>query len=275
VATDAGIALDLQPSMAFNQTLEMMEQGFLELRADAIRKKVLYDAATTVYETVLSKIPTGSTYSAYRDSLQVIESGQGEDLLFGVQAIPTSEEEIDAELDLIFFKPAKRRGKVDKVVEVLMQYQPWTLDTLPITPDPAKAVLISRKASRKAVEAVNKARKEQKRQWTDALLHVGVRPPPKKEEVDKPKVKGMPDFVYQALGLEFGIGGVKPSAAWRPAIAKVNTLVASMFSDNSAGFAEALLDWQNTEWKQWKTLSAKKVPLADVATFVGFQDKIV
>jgi hypothetical protein len=261
--------------MAFNQTLEMMEQGFLELRADAIRKKVLYDAATTVYETVLSKIPTGSTYSAYRDSLQVIESGQGEDLLFGVQAIPTSEEEIDAELDLIFFKPAKRRGKVDKVVEVLMQYQPWTLDTLPITPDPAKAVLISRKASRKAVEAVNKARKEQKRQWTDALLHVGVRPPPKKEEVDKPKVKGMPDFVYQALGLEFGIGGVKPSAAWRPAIAKVNTLVASMFSDNSAGFAEALLDWQNTEWKQWKTLSAKKVPLADVATFVGFQDKIV
>jgi hypothetical protein len=164
---------------------------------------------------------------------------------------------------------------VDKVVEVLMDYQPWTLDTLPITPDPKKAVTISRKASRKAVEAVNKARKAQKREWTDALLHVGVRPPPKKEELDKPSIKGMPDFVYQALALEFGLGGVKSQAAWRPAMVKVNTLVASMFADNSAGFAEALLDWQNTEWKQWKSLSAKKVSLADVATFVGFQDKIV
>jgi hypothetical protein len=267
--------LRFEPSMAFKQTLEMVDQHFLELRVKAIKRKVLNDAAVRLRDEVLLKIPQKPQYSAYRQALRVIEGGAGDDLVFGVQAIPTEAEEIDKNTDLITFRPTrKNKNKPDPVVDVLVKYQPWTLDTLPFAPDPEYATLISKRAALPMVKAVSKSRELQRREWTDALVKAGRRVPPRKEEVDTGKIKGMPDFVYQALALEFGLGGVKATAAWRPALVTVKGMVSKMFADNSAGFAEALLDWQNTEWKKWRTLSAEKMSLDDIATFQGFQNKV-
>jgi hypothetical protein len=266
--------LEFKPSMALQQTLEMFEQHVVEQRVKSIRRKVLFDAATRLHESVLLKLPQKPQYSAYRNALRIVEAGIGDDLVFAVQALPTEAEEIDKNTDIITFKPTrKNKGKPDPTVDVLIKYQPWTMDTLPLAPDPAYATLVSKRASNTMVKAVSKARELQRREWTDALLKAGTRLPPRKDDVDTTKIKGMPDFVYQALALEYGLGGVKAVAAWRPALVSVKGMVSKMFSSDSAGFAEALLDWQNTEWKKWRTLSAEKVSLSDIATFQGFQDK--
>lgn len=265
------IKLQFRPSMSFNQTLEMIENHFLELRAKAIMREVTHMAAEMMLEEVQSKIPTGSQYTSYRDALHVVQSGAPSNPAFSVYAEATKAEQVQKDKDILYIKPAKKKGKIAPEVAILMKYQPWTQDTLPFTVQPKQGKLVIRTVSAREVTAVAKARAADQPKWSRELAEVGVQPDPAKAKVPE-NAKGLPDLAYTALRLEFGLGGTKAVAHWRPALQTVQQRVASVFK--SGKFADALLNWDNDEWRSWKNLSAPLVSSSTVADFQGFEDKV-
>ena len=86
--------IDISPDMATRMTLAMIEQGFLKLRAESIRRYIVYNAAKIMLEEVVSRIPTGADYAAYRSSLRLVQSGVVNPV-FAVASEPTKAEEVD------------------------------------------------------------------------------------------------------------------------------------------------------------------------------------
>lgn len=264
-------AVEIRPDADARFTLEMIQRGFLNLRLKAIKRYVTHYAAQQMLEAVKSKIPNGKQYAAYRDSLYLAQSGLPSSPVFSVAANIPRQEEIQKDTDILYIKPARKRGKVATEVAILMKYQPWTKDTLPFDVTPSQGKLLFRRVSAREVGAIAKAREADKPKWQQELSQIGIRPEPKKDRVPA-STKATPDMAYLALRLEFGLGGTRAVAHWRPAIVTVRQRVTSMFK--SGLLAKALLDWKNDDWRSWRNLSAPVVPSNKVADYRDFEDKI-
>jgi hypothetical protein len=256
--------INISPDMATRMTLAMIEQGFLKLRAEAIQRYIVYNAAKIMLEEVVSRIPTGADYAAYRSSLRLVQSGVVNPV-FAVASEPTKAEEVDGARDVLYFKPKNAR-KPHPVVKLLMRYQPWTSDTLPFKPPTSIATTTKRKVSTREVEGVREKLQKSRPEWSKAFKDEGVKIDP------STKVKATTDLAYTALRLEYGLGGSRSVAHWRPAIVATKQRVAALFESEVVG--RAMLDWDFDGWKSWRNLSAAVVPGTEIDSFEEFQDKI-
>lgn len=258
------IDINIGPDMGTRMTLAMIEQGFLTLRAEAIQRYIVHNAAQIMLEEVVSRIPTGADYAAYRSSLRLVQSGVVNPV-FAVASEPTKAEEIDGARDVLYFKPKNER-KPHPVVKLLMQYQPWTADTLPFKPPTSIATVTKRRVSTREVEGVREKLLKSRPDWSKAFKDEGVK-------VDPPtKFKATTDLSYTALRLEYGLGGSRSVAHWRPAIVATKQRVAALFESDVVG--RAMLDWDFDGWKSWRNLSSPAVPGTEIDSFEEFQDKI-
>ena len=112
-----GLTFKFRPSMDMQQTLEMISNDFLRLRAEAIQRKITYDAATLMQEEVQNRIPRTAQYAAYRSALKIVQSGFASAPVFAIMADPAEaqSETVEGETDVLTFKlrGSKRRRSLD------------------------------------------------------------------------------------------------------------------------------------------------------------------
>lgn len=207
--------------------LRFVEQ--LEERFRETGRALAHQSAVYVLEEVLARLPPGT----YKDSLEVVAVGND---AFAVRAIPKARKvaEVDAEATVLYVRPRSRRMlRLHPEIGVLAIHSPWTMDTLPFFPNRRHAKVVSRSVRREEVEAVAEDRKKDQRVWKAELERLGVRPEVKL--VVPPKARVLPDVAFEALRIEFGLGGKKSRAHWRPALrALANQGVPGMLNRRSA-----------------------------------------
>jgi hypothetical protein len=120
--------------------------------------------------------------------------------------------------------------------------------------------------STREVEGVREKLQKSRPEWSKAFKDEGVKIDP------STKVKATTDLAYTALRLEYGLGGSRSVAHWRPAIVATKQRVAALFESEVVG--RAMLDWDFDGWKSWRNLSAAVVPGTEIDSFEEFQDKI-
>lgn len=262
----ASVRMGVEEDFDTRMTLQMIENGFLALRAKAVRRYVVHSAAQIMLEEVVSRIPSGADYASYRSSLRVVQSGVVNPV-FAVAAEPTKAEDVDGARDVLYFQPVNPRRPIEDSVRLLMKYQPWTVDMLPHQPSRRDAKVTKRTVSTREVELVRSKLAHTRPRWEAAFTKAGVKVAP------APKVRAVRDLSYTALRLEYGLGGSRGVAHWRPAIVATKQRVQALFLQDDA-IGRAMLDWTFDGWKSWRNLSAPTVSATAVDSYADFQDKI-
>jgi hypothetical protein len=85
-------------------------------------------------------------------------------------------------------------------------------------------------------------------------------------------VRAVPDVAFEALRLEFGLGGIKGRPHWRPVLRKFAGI-------GILGFAETRKNWELTmmdpSFKGWKSLpSAPQISASKLRDFQKFQQMV-
>ena len=248
----------------------MVKNGELELRAEAIRRYVAYTTAKLMLEEATARIPSGPAYNAYKKSLKLVQIPTGGADVFAVYGEQPDATPVDASRDILVFRERNTGRRRDKGLEVLLQYQPWTADTLPYKPPDNQVETRTRRVSEREVELVRKRINEQKREWTEAFARARVKISQPGTDVAK---EASTDLSYTALRLEYGLGGSRAVAHWRPALASVKERVAQLFTRDDI-LGKELIDPDAGEWKRWRSLSAEQVPATVQDSFDPFQTKI-
>lgn len=260
--------LILKPGLDLSRTLRMFDFDQLTERAEAMERYVAHQAAAIMLEEVKGKIPNDPRYTSYRDALQLVQMGPPANPTFAVFAKEAKVDTIDSKTDLLYFKPLRGKKRTPEL-DVLIRHQPWTQETLPFEADPKIASMVIRRVSDREAKAVTDARQKDKPVWSAALSKLGIQRPPKKDAM--PKGGAVQDMVYTALRLEFGLGGTKAVAHWRPAYRTTQQRIDKLFKGKE--FAAVMMNWKNTKWKKWRNLSEPIVP-SSTAGSSAFADKI-
>jgi hypothetical protein len=222
---------------------------------------------------LIEKIPVGPAYSNYRDSLQVSEVTVGsEGDVFAIRSNPTAvgSTELDAPNTLIYVRGKARMSKPDPAVQILEQYNPWTLDTLPFTPKTTVATIVSKKVAENTVSKIRKSRRKDRYKWAPALTNAGIRVGPL-GKIKTPKT--VPDMGYAAFQLEFGLG-VKPAPHWRPTLKDLITTAPKKMA-RSPKIKMLFTNPSFTGWKRWEKIQgASKIRPSEARKFVPFQRKL-
>jgi len=189
----------------------------LEDRLREVGRGMAHESAASVLEHIRSKLPRGE----YRDSLELVEVGKG---TYAIRASGGGKKvsEVDSSSTILYVRPKTRRVlRLSPEIGVLARFSPWTMDTLPFFPDRRKATVVSRKVRRSELDHVIEDRKRDEPVWKSELQALGIRP--EVELVVGPKARVLPDVAFEALRMEFGLGGKDSVAHWRPALRALAT----------------------------------------------------
>lgn len=113
----------------------------------------------------------------------------------------------------------KAHAKPDAVLDILVRFSPWPLDTLPVVPASKAATIYHRRVTRDEVNRVRQQRRDDSSVWRVALQRAGARVEPM---VLDPATPVVPDMLFQALRLEFGSRDRTGMPVWRPALKTID-----------------------------------------------------
>ncbi len=255
--------------------LKMFQDEWME-RMNKVRAEYVRSVAERVLTSLQDRIPGKAEYDSYRDSLEVVGvKGNGNESVFAVRSSPHSRgvTKVDVPRTVLYIRPRRKLSRIRPEIKILEQHNPWTVNTLPFTPKRSHAQVISRRVQQREVERIEKDRKEDRKVWRRELAKVGIREPSRSKRTKVPKrIKTIPDVAFEALRLEFGMGGVKAEPHWRPGIRAVMGRHVDKIG-NLADRIEALTEPRFRKWKQWPQRT-KKISLNEARRFVGFQKKL-
>lgn len=244
-------------------------------RTRALRKRLAYEAAMKTKAGLLERLPNGPDQAVYRNSLDVVEvSVGGNDYAYAVRSNPgaVGTSKVDAPNTLLYVRSRPRLTRPDPAVQVLEQYNPWTMDTLPFTPDGTKAIVTSKKVAGNTVTKIRKARRKDEYKWRPALLSVGKAVTSSRTSRIKTP-KAVPDIGYAAFRLEFGLGE-KPAPHWRPTLQDLKTSGIKRMARNPK-IKMLFTNASFTGWKRWEKIhTASKIRPGEARKFVPFQRKL-
>lgn len=224
---------------------------------------------------IKKKIPKGLEYRSYRKAFEVAKITGIPDRQIGyavrvnpkVQKIRASQ----SQTTILYVKPQSNFIRIPADVQVLIDYSPWPVDMLPFTPDRRFARVVSRKVRRDEIDAIRENRREDKKEWRPILDRTGRREA-RKPLVRLPKsVKALPDVAFQALRLEYGLGGGRSQAHWRPGIKSIVSLgIFSMIKRRKLGmfFDPAFAGWVKLPSVQ------SHIPYSEAEKYEAFQKRL-
>jgi hypothetical protein len=231
------------------------------------------DVAESARKQIRKRIPNKPEWKHYRRHLEVVEvKGQTEGETGHALRVPNKKAALskkDVKKTVVYVRPRRGNVRVSEKILVLAQFSPWTMDTLPFTPPPGQATLVSRKVSAGEVKAVARLRNADRPKWQLAMAKAGHK---KKKELDiKPgasKTNVLPDIAYQALREEF-----QGKSHWRPGIIKVRKEIPTMIKKDPK-YTRALLDPDFKEWIDWPRKTKHRITRKDALKFNGFVDRL-
>lgn len=248
-----------------------------QARARAVERQFLYRAAKKVYDEVRDALP--GTAAPLRDSLCLARITGLQDNAYGYaihskargQAIGQS----DVSTTVLYVEPKSTAMKATpEAVKILIDYGPWTLETLPYQPGARDAVIISRQVSREAVTRVDRDRRKDRTKWKAAMDKAGIREVSKTGRLRlQQRTKALPDTEFESVRLEFGLGGMSVPH-WRPAITQLALRGGAGMIARKREFTRAMTDPNFTAWKKWPRNVAARVTVGEVRKYVPFQKKL-
>lgn len=249
----------------------------LNQRLKAVQSQILLEAAQQVKEDLLSRIPGKKDYAAYKKGIQIgLIKGLSGDIPTYALFVPKNVRSVrktDVWKTLMYVQTKKKFGRSKPQIEILERFSPWTMDTIPFVPKRDEAVVLTRRVSPGEVDKVKKARDKDKVEWKNALAKIGFRVKQSKKLTIPKKIKTLPDVAFEALNLEFGLGGTKAKAHWRPAV--LDLMHGGLRSiSKERKFKRAVSDAGFTAWRKWPAKLRYKLPLQMAKDFVPFQKKL-
>lgn len=188
-------------------------------RVKAVLRDFTLILAEFTLKTILARIPSTPENGLYRAALGVARV-TGQDMGTAAHAVRVDKRsrkvtQVDAAKVVLYIRRRRKARKVSPEVVVLENYNPWTMDTLPFMPKRTEVRVISRVLSEGEVKKISEDRQQDAPKWKRDLAQVGVRNFRKRRS---PGFQTVPDVAFEALRLEFGLGGRQARPHWRPAI---------------------------------------------------------
>lgn len=250
-------------------------------RTTALRAQTAYLSTERVFKDILQRLPSAQEYTTYRKALRFgrVAGTSKEEPAFAIYADSKARRvrRLDRGKVLLYVKAKrKRRLRIPPEIHILEKFNPWTVDTLPFSPDKRWALLITRKAGARQVDSVAAKKKLQRPRLRKALFRAGVRRLKKDNDLKIPKsIKGLPDVALEAIRAEFGLGK-RAVPHWRPAILGLvhgglrSMLKTATGKELISAFTES--DFQN--WRKWPTRTTRQLKFAEARKYVGFQKRL-
>lgn len=258
------------------QTVELV-QDWAD-RIPRLRAMVAFTAARTAEMEIRSAVPSDKALASYRRTIELAEiiglppgeSGYAVHVPFKRISVG----EVDKSKTVLYVRPRRKTGKVPPEVRILECYSPWTVDTLPFVPRQSDALVVSRQVNEREVTKIAKDRKKDRPRWRAELMRVGGREEKKSARMAATKkMKAVPDTAFEALRLEFGLGGTKAKPHWRPALQKVRAGVPGLAS-RMKSLTDTMTTLSYRGWMHWPPEVAKKIREIDAREYVPFQEKL-
>lgn len=235
-----------------------------------------YVAASQSLARIKSKMPSKAEWKRYKHALHVTR-------VSGVSAYAIKAEtkrggrgrQREPAKEVVYVRATKRRKRRDRTVTVLEKYNPWTWDTLPFTPGRSDAVIVTRRVREREMTKVAEARKGDKRKWQKELSAAGARVRKRNlanVKVPKRKAKVVPDLAFEALRLEFGLGGSESKAHWRPGIR--GFLKSLPRIGRRKEIIRTFTDPKYSGWKMWPPKAKGQVNVGEARKFAPFQKRL-
>lgn len=260
-------------------------EGRLELirdwpeRMEHVQPMIPYLAAEYVHKYIRAKLPRGSDYRAYRQGLEVAKIrglGEGE-YGYALQINMKSPlvRKIRPNQVLLYVHAKKRSTRTDPTVAVLEKYNPWTVDSLPFTPNPKVGFVKTKKVRAPVVVKTTQARMKQKSAWSRELAHVGHRDVHKDRRLKIPKkVQFLPAIALEAMKMEFGLGGSKSQPLWRMGVRHALQGGIRAVLRNPKYLVFPLTRPSYKLWKKWPPRTKNFIPATQAKKYTGFQKKL-
>lgn len=257
------IRIELLPTQEFDDVMKAVRQW--RLRAPGMMDQVAFRSARSIRRGVIRRLPT--TAKALKKSLVLRKvsglGGRGSGYAVFSSSEPSEVDTLTADVELLYVLPKKAAVRLPPEIQILANYNPWTVDTLPLWPEARHARVVSRKATKNRVQKVTKKLKADRTEWEGELRRAGVRP---KRIKLTPTRQAIPDVAFESLRYEFGIGAA-PSPHWRPAI--LSLMQGTGLKRIAKNVAPMLSDPANTAWS--KPASVGKVGPTKIKKYWDFQ----
>jgi hypothetical protein len=241
------------------------------IRTEALRKMMPFLVGFQAKKEIESRIPSSSRF--YKMSLR----------LAGIQGLPGvyvvtvktrrfGARKIDPMQTLLYVR--ERRGfKRKKGTKTLEEFSPWTALTIPFMPRKTDALIVARKVGRVLVDKVGKKREQDKSKWRVKLARQGVRVSSRASKIRiKKSSKAISAVALEALRMEFGLGGAKPKAHWRPGINVAVRSIPHLVKDKK--LVLLFTEPSFIGWKEWPPKTSGMLKTVQLKDLVGFQQKL-
>jgi hypothetical protein len=247
-------------------------------RLKHIEPMVPYMAADYMKRYLKAHLPKGEEQRGYRQGLEVVKVvASGAEHAYAVQIDPKNRyvKMVKTARTLLYIHPKKRAARPNQIGLILEKYNPWTFDSLPISPDAKYVDVIKKKALPKLVHDTTEKRRRQKREWGPELVHAGVRKLNEKGRLRVGKIAHtVPGFDMEALRLEFGDGKNEPKPLWRLALQHLKRGGIKALSRDKRIFVYPFTRPSFRMWEKWPPKTKHKLPKMKAKRFMAFQRKI-
>lgn len=244
-------------------------------RLEVVRHKIMMDFTEKFRDLVISKIPDTKEGVAYKEAIQTRElagSFSVEELGYALIADPEEMMlyDLNQKETVVYIVPIN--DKVEQLSALLINNSPWVISRLPKNIGNLKDIkLVHRTVTENEADKVQETNinllKKSKKSFEKAGAKYVIS---EDEKIDQPK--SMPDLVFMALRMEFGLYS-KQVPHWKYAIKNSKTILQEMFADKKE-YARYL---NNDDFNDWvKPLKKiKKIPIKEFnSKFGDFQKKV-
>lgn len=274
---EGSYGIEIRPTYETRRTIEMIEESWLE-RFNAMLAQFVYRVTENFRKELLDRIPDTKEYRKYRRSIKLakiigLDSKSSAYCVF-VDTGFGAAKPVDAPQTLLYISPLKTRfRRPDPKIQVLMKYNPWTLDSIPFVPRSGQAKIQSRVVTKQIVRKVTKERHRDKSKWRPELIRAGYRETNKRRMPQRKYVKAVPDMLFEAMKLEFGVGA-HPVPAWRPAAHWTVKHGVTFTFRRYPKLLRAIRDPEFGDWRHWPKKVERKIRFAATAQSKEFLKRI-
>jgi hypothetical protein len=161
---------------------------------------------------------------------------------------------------LLWIRPSRSASRADAAVAVLIQFAPWTRDTIPWWPPRGRASVVASKVREDEWNNVHADRVRDLPKAIKMLLDAGVKAkrPTATEHVGRTVLDGI---ALMAIRMEYGLPGAPVAAPhWRPAIKALKNRGLKLILAGRAGpYREARRAMIDPNYPGWKTVRKRRL----------------
>lgn len=231
-------------------------------RMDAMRKRIMRDLVKEFEAEVKDPLPKTDEMQQYADSIEVREvktSAKEGELAYALVSNPKplALSDIGEENHVIYV--LQEGGQTDALGMLLIDYSPWVKSRIPSNLADVPGIrMVHRKVSGEEVDKIRVLNDKVLRNREREFKHANAQVKKRDEELEPPK--SMPDIMFQALRLEFGIKG--PSIPhWKKAYDLRMNILKKVLKDKKK-YTRYVVDANFNGWvqrvKKWKPISAQR-----------------